>query len=569
MLGRALGTAALVTLALSSAASAAHGQPRVRVRAEARLEVNTSAEASRVAIHGTLRDDLGAPLAERPLIVQLVPVRGAGHEHRQEARTGPDGAFRAVFPLPPLPHRVRVAFEGDATHDRAVVTRALDTTRQDVRLQLQIPARGHLDLAARDHEVVVWAASPEGGAGLSVELRDELDRLLGRATTDVAGRARFTVPSEALGPPGPGRLRALSAGDDRRNAAQAEAAVVRERRSFVTLGLVDNDQNGVAILQGHLRDADGPLPGRAVGLFTGGGQHLGTVLTDAHGAFEHRVGPTARASGVEVVRARFDSDAAGRPGAESPAVALPPIPAPAAPWLWLLLPMALTAAILLGLGRLRPRPNPSQPPARAVRAPAGVTPGSFAGRSRDRRDVGGRVVDSHHGAPVPGAMVTLVPSGAAPRSLAVGAQGGFRADDVEGAEVRLHFEAPGHAPVECLVALPHRGEWSQVTVRMESYRAQALAVFRRVALQLLPSLRSWTLWTNREVQRRARAAGAGGRFDDLAHGVERAYYGPVPPTRSDVDALDAEGDAALAEAHEMQEPPAGNPNVDARGGGSL
>jgi hypothetical protein len=551
------------------AAPTSHAQPQVRVRGETRLELEQEAQGERVTVAGTLLDDLGVPLARRFVVVRLVSEQDTAHVHRQEVRTDAQGGFRATFPLPHGPHGVQVAFEGDGTHDGARLERPLDAARDDVRLRIHLSEGGRLDLDRPEHEVVVWATSNADTEGLEVVLSDGRGAALGRAATDRAGRAAFLIRTERLGPPGPGRLRAATEGDGARGPAEAEAPIVRERRARIALDPVAVESSGELMVEGHLTDAEGPLPDRAVGLFTQQGRHLATTLTDGQGRFAHRVAPEDRAGEAQVVHARFDGDGQGRTAVESAPLTLPTAEAPNAPWPWLLAPMLVTALLLVWL-RLSREPQQRVPSTAAgAPPPPGISPGATAARQRDRRDLAGRVIDGGHGRPVASAMATLVPADGSPRGLSVDADGCFRASDLPDGTLRLRVEAPGYAPVEAALQVPHRGEWSRAVVRMESLRTRALAVFRRVAGRLLPGLAQWPTWTNREVRAQAQARGAGPGFDRLTDQVEHLYYGADPPTGAEVAEVEASAETALAETPANEPPTPPKLNVDGRGNGSL
>ncbi|MFW6067091.1 MAG: carboxypeptidase regulatory-like domain-containing protein [Myxococcota bacterium] len=557
--------ALLAAAAGALGASAVHAQPRLRIRAESRVELRVERGSAALTVRGYLRDDLGNPLPDRRIELRMDPT-GAGAAVRRTARTDERGAFSGEFPLAQGSHRLTARFDGDASHDRATVTRPLDLTRDDVRLQLQVPNDGRLDLARREHEIVVWAASAASGDGLRVELRDELDRRLASGTTDSAGRVRFSVASEALGAPGPGRIKALTPGDAERSAAQTELAVVRERPTQLTLRARTEGKD--LMLEGSLEDDRGGLPGRAVGLFAENEEHVATVLTEESGRFRHRLDAARRTEQPFVLQARFESDAAGRTSAQSDPVTVPARPGGPPQWPWLLLPIAVTLLLWPLLGRRKPQAKPAEP-RRPPPARAGVQAGAMMSSAAARHDLGARIVDSRDGLPIAGAMATLAPDGGRPRSATVERGGRLEARDLPAGTWSLRVEADGYAPVEARIEVPHRGQWSHAVVRMDSYRALVLRPFRNLAERWLPALRRWETWTNREVAERARARGAGPGFTRLAEDVEQVYYGPYEPTRADVEAVERAAATARAEATPTGGEDEGSDDVDWRSRGSL
>lgn len=560
--------ALLCLLSVSTVTPAAWAQPEVTIHGESRIELRTERDGSKALIHGYLRDDLGVPLPDRPVEVRVLDASGSQDVERQTVQTDARGAFEVQASASGGRHRVQASFEGDDTHDATTASRPLDLTRADVRLQLQVPRQGRFDLSKPRHQVLVWATSAADGAGLVVQLYDELDRMLATRTTGPDGRVRFTISSRSLGAPGPGRLEARTPGDSSRSPAQTEVPIVRERPSRLTLEAEPAGSH--VVLRGTLTDDLGPLSRRAVGLFSDRDGHLATVLTDARGRFHSSI-ELKRAGGAspDTVRARFYSDTAGRTSAVSAPVALPTRPPLRVPWTWLLIPIGATALLLLWLGRRRPA-SPATRARRLARGKrAGVQLAAVATRQPERRDVRATIYDSRDDRPVRSAKVTLRRSHDAPREVSVDDQGNFHVPFLVDGRWTIRVEAEGYLPVVGTIAVPHRGQWSRAIVRMESYRTLALRPFRRVAELWLPGLRRWETWTNRELADRARGHGAGAAFDRLADDVERVYYGPHAPTDADLRGIEQHGQDALAEAprKHRDEPPA--TNVDGRSRRSL
>jgi hypothetical protein len=97
--------------------------------------------------------------------------------------------------------------------------------------------------------------------------------------------------------------------------------------------------------------------------------------------------------------------------------------------------------------------------------------------------------------------------------------------------------------------VPHRGEWSQLTVRLESLRVRALAPFRRLALRALRSPDVWSVSTNREAAARMGPLPA----RPVAEAVDRLYYGHDTPTAAEV--VDVEREVESLEARARGVPP--------------
>ncbi len=97
-------------------------QPRLRVRAETRLELAQERVDSGVHLRGALLDDLGLPLASRELDIEVQPADDPAALVRERLRTDREGRFSLDVPL--ASHRtvrLRAIFSGDENHEVASV----------------------------------------------------------------------------------------------------------------------------------------------------------------------------------------------------------------------------------------------------------------------------------------------------------------------------------------------------------------------------------------------------------------------------------------------------------------
>ena len=532
-----LGVSVLAALAggLSIGSGVAAAQPTVRVRAETRIELRTEQDGEHVQVRGVLRDDLGTPLPGRDIALRVRAPRGTADVRR--ARTGEDGSFVVPLTLPEGTHDLIASFPGDPTHDGVEVERRIDRTRADVRLEVLVADGGRLDLDQARHAVVVRARSAAGGAGLDVELRDELDRTLAMSGTDASGRARFTIDSETLGAPGAGRLKARSRADDRRAEAQTEVPIVRFRTTALTLEASPRrtEREGRVRFTGTLSDRAGPVSDKAIGLFAQD-QHVATVKTDGDGRYEAAVAAPA-VEGPWTLQARFESDSPGRSSTRSSPVTVR-VDTPAAPsWVWLLVPLLLATLASFVLARRSP-PSPTRAERVTPPPPAGFSTASRKSRRPGVIPIAGRVVDHRDEEPVGHATITLLRQDGEEESYRADAQGRFTIASPPAGQHRLRVSAGGYAAEEANIEIPHRGDLSDLRVRLESLRERALAPFRKLALAMLGSPRAWPTTTNREVVRFARQAPSPA-LRELSHRVEQAYYDEEPPTPEDVDTIEA------------------------------
>ncbi|MGF1469695.1 MAG: carboxypeptidase regulatory-like domain-containing protein [Sandaracinaceae bacterium] len=524
----------------------ATAQPTVRVRAETRIELRIDRSPGLVLVSGVLRDDLGAPLPDRAARLRLADERGMAVGSARRS-TGSDGSFAAGFDVDPGSYEVRATFAGDEVYRGIEAVQRLDLDRAHVRLDVEIRAGGRLDLTRPTHVVEVTAVSDEGGGGLDVQLDNELGRRLAAGRTDGGGRLRFTVASDELGPPSTGRLIARTAGDDRRSSAQTEVPITRFRPTRLSLDWAGDSvaRTGDSLeVEGLLDDAAGPLARKAVGLFLDG-EHVATLLTDQAGRFRGELDAPPTPGEVEV-GARYEADAPWRTDGEADALTLTVLRRTSTPWLWLMVPVVLSAAGFVVLSRRRRGATARAAAAPAVRRP-GIDPGERRSRAPGSTRIDGTVLDVDTGRPLDGAQVVL--EGPDPRGDTTGEDGAFVFREVAAGTHRLRALAPGYAATAAQVRVPHRGEWSPMTVRLQSLRELAVATYRPVAERLAPGRGFWALFTPRELQERAPTR-ARPPLSALTRRLEEAAYGRRPPALEDVEGVRRAADEVAAALEE-------------------
>jgi hypothetical protein len=496
------------------------------------LALNVEPEGDGASVQTTLYDDLGTPLGDRRIEVRIVDVSGDSTS-RLVGPTDGRGVLRASFSHLPSRYRAIARWEGDADHDGAESERDFDPARAPVQLATSDEIL-RLDLERTERAVSVQASCEAGAAGLPLNVRDELGRIVASGTTDREGRARLAWSGQPAEEPGVGRLLVIFEGDQTRAGARLELSVLRYRRTRLELQLESGTvADGDPILvSGRLFDAAGPMPRRAVGLFVDG-QHAETVLSDDQGRFARAL-PTPPGSMVEV-HASFASDAPWRTSARSRSLratrATPIL------WPWLLVPTAICGLLLFGLLRRRPqnaRPSVSAP---AAEESPGVELAPTLASLASSREVSGLVLDAEHGAPLPGAEIRLLGPGDAVVAVEPDERGAFCARDLIDGGWRMQISAAGYESASLSVTIPHRGQWSGLRARLRTLRAAALAHYTPTARALAPRGAWWALWTPRELAARAPVAMTEA-VDGLTLDVERAAYAGPPPSDSDVRSIE-------------------------------
>jgi hypothetical protein len=518
----------------------ARAQPRVRVRAETRIELAPRREGNRLIVEGALRDDLGAPLVDRP--IDVVANEGAPDGPRrviETVRTERGGVFRASFELPLGRWWVAARFDGDDhLHRQEVLPREVLLDREHVRLDVEIDGGSRIDLDRPTHAMIVRAASVAGGAGLDVSV-SENGRLLARGTTGEDGSVAFTLESATLGAPSATRLVVRSMPDESRADAQTEVPIVRYRATTLTLD-ASRTQIGpgeIVRLNGRLAHSHGPLARKAVGVAVDGSPtYLATSMTDDDGAFALTIGWEDLGALDGALVARFETDAPWWGSSVSDPIALRAEEPAGTPWSWIVLSIA-TSAILFAIAGRRRRP---------VRAPGGaalpvrLAAIELADRKSilpDSSDVAGRVIDARSERPLGGAIVRARRGEEVIAEIAADPGGRFALSLPPGAVV-IEIDAPGYEPARHRATLPHRGEWGAIVIRLRSLRELAWEPLRPVAARLLPSPDLWAVWTGRDLQARARAQAPTVRgLAALVQAIEIACYAPEPPSAGDLEEI--------------------------------
>ena len=537
-------------LVLLSAAATAQASPTLRVRAKVQIELYVAAFADGLHVQGTLHDDLAAALAGRELALRVSALRGSvSRAQLRTLRSDGAGKFALVLPLAegaPQELRVQVAFEGDTFYERAEAEQLLEPERRELRLQFLAPTDQRISLDQPNCELIVEAWSALGGAGLRIELQDELGRPLAADTTGSDGRVTLVVQSARLGEPGVGELVAIAAGDRERSGARVVKPVLRSRATQIALRAeLDAPLRRVRV-QAELTTRAGALPQRAIGLFLDGA-HLATILTDQQGvasrAFE-RDSP-AVSEGAHELTGRFESDAAGLTSSQSQharytiAAHTPPSQA------WLIL--SALASLALGLWAMRRRNSLDDPRPRTPSAPAAVQFGSTTRGRANLFELEGTVRDADNALPLTASLELRL--GSAPAgSLWTDSAGRFASAALAPGNYQVTARSSGYAPAGFELRVPHAGAGSGISVALKSLRALALDAYAPIARRVLSSEAGLQVATVRDTLSAAvSGAQAGPALTQLSELVERIAYARTTPDERDLAELQRAAAAAIAD----------------------
>jgi hypothetical protein len=274
------------------ASTQALGAPRIEVHGASRFDTQAAQANSVLTLSGSLLDDADRAIAGASITVEFVAEDGTtlqasscvaappplppGDAAVGVLTTGPDGTFCARADARPGRIRIALTWAGTRLFAGARTDLSVDASRRAITLAFD-PAPHVIALGEGALVLDAVAALATEGAlpapGLRLQLADERGAFLAEAATDGAGRARFVVPPNALGPPGPGELRLGFDGDPTNAAAEQVMSCERrvEVRVAVRAGASAVEEEDGPALDLEIRSATGELvsSGSVEGLFEG------------------------------------------------------------------------------------------------------------------------------------------------------------------------------------------------------------------------------------------------------------------------------------------------------------
>lgn len=527
-----------VVLALAGPALAA---PTIDIKAQTSLaldKVRLRGDGN-AEVTGQLLDKLTAEgIANQTVLIKI-------GEDYATAVTGLDGRFRALIMVPPGPQSVELRFTGGMLLEPSTQTTITDPSRAQVALVVSVEdaiggARVLVTATADDAPITVPV---ELAVGNRVELGGGPDADLRPIhTVTIETGTAFVLTRKMAGGPGPKRLRAIFAGDDNRQRAQADTAFELTTATHTSMFLSTQKlayEDDLAVSGKVLDEEDKPIQRAAVTLVSGD-RRLAQGATADDGSYKFKVEGEIIGQGQFALQVQSDPGISYiKPSRSEPAIIKVASPQP--------VPVSYTIAafVLTGLaagGFFLARAKPWQRFRRAAPAaevPANesetdqLTGGMVANKPsvmstlRRPNDDGfsGVVRDTIRSRPVPEAVVCLT-LGDVERDIRTADDGSFVLEKLQPGEWRAEVAAPGHCTEKFGVSIPHRGELRGVRIDLVPVREKVFQLYRRAAEPLLPEARLWGVWSPRQVVDHVRSKRQSPALADLTDFVEEVYFSP-------------------------------------------
>lgn len=542
---------ALVLALVALAAPARGDPPEIRVKARTVIELlGLYPENDGVIVVGRLKDkELGTGVPRRRVTLRIKSLMdGRSVVVRPGPITDAAGRFQTFVRLVADTYQINAAFLSDGHYAAAQpLQQVLDVDKHTPAIALTLPPR--VDVSRPDVELRVSARVGTRPAQLPVTVRigDARGELLGVVTTDAGGEARLKVQTARLGRPGEVTVVGRFRGDEQHNPARADTSLVVTTTPSLSLGTSDAvlGADEEFEVSGAVRDQLGPVGGAAVSL-RAMGQAVASAIADRQGRFRFRLSADDYPPGQLDLRADFTPSVLWRRPATSEVLALsiePPRPIPVHLYV---VPVVVTAAVMAALVLVRFWSALASLVRRRVRVRRGdevahldedpeapVQSGARFSRrglrslvTRQASDVYGFVWDPVDRVPVGGAVVAVARDGTPALETVSTASGRFALPELSPGEYRVHVGCAGYVGEVFTIVVPHRGNLHGIRVDLVQVRVRLMEVYRRVALERLPSKELWARWTPRELTRHvgSRAGRRSAPLNRLSALLERAYW---------------------------------------------
>lgn len=500
----------------------------IRVRAQGQLAASASAAGTLVQVGGSLTDEVGHGLPQRPIELRFVDEATGEVVADERVFTGRGGGFEAWRELAPGRWRVDVVFPGSEHVTSARVTRLVETVPAEVELSVRAPGfiRGEPRIVPFKIRARIGDVGLEGRAEVYVNgarlSSVELDQF-GRATADVAPALATGINSvEARIPASRYRSRATAQTSVRVSEtvgveARLEEVFERLERGLAVVGhvyddegLIPNARVEVNLVLVQAADADERLPADA------DEDYVQTTQTGEDGSFRVFFPGEDLPDGIWQAEVQVVPDLGGPVRAQVEQLELDRT---ASRWtlnalgiLGLLAGLALLGQRAWRIGliwfaewrrRRELMRREEQAFAEEERLVPEVLPAEAGGSHRDRAatTVGGLVWDVWRERPITDARLSVVGGDGQPvRTTASDGAGRFALQDLPPGRHEIVIEADGFVPARMDAKIPHDGDLARVRLSLVAVPLK----IRRLYQSVVATLEGEDLWgrlSPREIER--------------------------------------------------------------------
>ncbi|MBN1655527.1 MAG: carboxypeptidase regulatory-like domain-containing protein [Deltaproteobacteria bacterium] len=222
--------------------------------------------------------------------------------------------------------------------------------------------------------------------------------------------------------------------------------------------------------------------------------------------------------------------------------------------LWLLIPMGLCSFLVFAIKRDKWNSRSRYEATRKENHTPGIMtarPARYALAAQT--SISGIVRDAQNREAIAGVELSLFPLSGSDIKLEVTKQGFFSSPVLARGKWKIRAKAYGYVETERNFEIPHRGEWTNVQIRLLSMRTLALQSYRKVALALLPIPQLWDIWTLREtIDNSSKLLRTPSLLRSLLERVERSSYGRTPPSEQEVEAIETRVSSALGDISRIE-----------------
>ncbi|MBL4634365.1 MAG: hypothetical protein JKY56_10860 [Kofleriaceae bacterium] len=461
------------------------------------------------------------------------------------------GWFTFTLDLSDGDHTIEITFEGSDLVDASwAKIESFNFVKGPVLLALDLPTE------IADTETAIGLSFTTTTNDLPVPIEVEVYfgqagklRKVGSVRSNAEGAGSYAISSEFFPSPGRYRCELRFPGNQELDAALTNASTTISATSNLVLFTERaNFALGEAlVVEGRLSDGLGvAIPNAAIALEINS-QHLSDSQTDKDGKFRFSVDTEELGSGSSTVQAIYTpNESWNSPGRSKPltvvigqrrAISIRST----------LLAFAITTIALLTFVGLRTKPwkkwikskEPSDKETSDEREELPLSSGLTTARTKlggalrraSEHGFSGTVLSSSTKRVIPGVEITFpsIPVGANVQPIQSNAEGCFESVSLAEGSYTVRLVATGFVREEFSISIPHRGEFTDTTVKLLPVKEKIFSMYKQAVQNLLPKAGLWGIWTPRQILDYARENQPSPSLSDLTDFVEETFFSQRTP----------------------------------------